>query len=727
MLSHLLKKLVQKVMMSSAPGALEAEMNTAAVEDEDFRGQDSGGRTPEERTRAVISAMTPDEKLAYITGYRSLGIRALPRHGLPSVWMSDATSGIRSYGPATAFPSAVAMAASWDRDLVAEAADHIAETARAKGISILLGPGVNIARIPTCGRNFEYMGEDPFLAGEIASAYIRACSRRGVLCTVKHLAANNSDYDRHKVSSDMEERTLREIYLPAFEAAVTQGRTPGVMSAYNPVNGVWASENRRLLTEILREEWGFDGFVISDWNSLYSTAGPLKSGLDLEMPRARWLTPEKVTRAIAAGEAGEADVDAMAGRLMRTLFAAGVYDRPVRDPEAREFHESHEEAALRAARSGPVLLKNDRGTLPIPDGPGRRIVVCGPWAEETPTMGGGSCHIARTTGTIGLAEGLRRSVTDGTEIIVLPWTGRRPGAAARRLLADADAVVVTCGFNYLMESELYDRPWVLPRAQRRLIEAASELNPRTVAIITAGGGVETKSWRQGTGAVVHGLYLGQYVGLALAELLLGRVDFRGRLPFTMAEDWSDIAAVRDYPRNYWRTTMGRMAWGQGHPRRRRMRHWQYTEGLMVRDRHFGTAGLRPAIRLGHGLSYSRFTIGNLRLSAARIGPEESLSVTVTVTNTGERPGSEVVQIYVADPECRLQRPEKELKGFARAAPDPGQSEDVTITLPPRSFRYWDSDSGESGGWVSEAGEFRILAGRSSGDIAVSGTVVMADS
>jgi beta-glucosidase len=517
MLSNYLKRVAQNAMLSAAPGAVQSEMNQAEAEDLDFIGLPAEGQSAAARVGAVLAAMTLEEKLEFVTGYKSLGIRALPRHGLPSVWMTDATSGPRSYGPTTAFPSAVAMAATWDTALVAEAADHIAEATRAKGASILLGPGINIARIPTCGRNFEYMGEDPFLAGKLASAYIKACTQRGVICTVKHLAANNSEYDRHKISSDMDERTLREIYLPAFEAAVVEGQTLGLMSGYNPVNGVWASENKKLLTEILRDEWGFDGLVVSDWNSLYSTHGPMKSGLDIEMPKAKWFRPGRVKAAFSTGNSDIADLDKMVGNLLRTLFLAGVYDRPVKDPEAREFHTDHDAAALKTARAAVVLLKNEDSTLPLPQGPGTTIAVCGPLALQSAIMGGGSCHVSRTTGTVNLKEGMDSAADEGTRIVTVTPDDHKA-------IAEADAVVIACGFDHKAESELYDRPWRLPRRQRKLINHVIRLNPRCVVTLTSGGGVETESWISAVPALIHGLYLGQTVGTATAEILFGKVN-----------------------------------------------------------------------------------------------------------------------------------------------------------------------------------------------------------
>ena len=699
--------------MSSSPDGQQSEMNLASVEDTDFQGLPPDSRPPEERAEGVLSTMSLEEKLSFVTGYKSLAIRALPRLGLPSVWMSDASSGPRSFGATTAFPSPIAMAASWNPEITAEAADHISEAARAKGISILLGPGVNIARLPTCGRNFEYFGEDPFLAGTMAAAYVKACTYRGVICTVKHLAVNNSEYDRHKVSSDLSERTLREIYLPAFEMAVKEGKTRGIMSSYNPVNGVWASENRKLLTQILRDEWGFDGFVVSDWNSLYSTAGPMEAGLDIEMPAAKWLTPERV-------KDGEDHLNRMAGNILRTLFAAGIYDRPVKDSLAREFHPDHNDAALKAAREGIVLLKNEESALPLPRGEGITIAVCGPLAVESATLGGGSCHVARTTGTVSLFEGLKAAASGktgpdaGAAKIVYVQSLNKSGS--RKIIREADAVVIACGFNYQTESELYDRPWRLPPSQRRLIHRVSRLNSRSTVILTAGGGVETESWIDEVPALIHGMYLGQTVGTATAEVLFGIVNPSGKLPFTMARHWKDIPSVKNYPKRYWTTNIRRIALGQGSPRLRKIRHWDYSEGLMVGYRHFDTADVEPAFPFGFGLCYTSFTIEKLRLSAKTIGPEDSLDVIVVVKNTGKRAGSEVVQIYIADTESRLPRPKKELKGFARITLEPGEAVETNIRLNPRAFCYWDSEAGGTdspGAWMAEPGEFRILAGRDS--------------
>ncbi|MCK5736457.1 MAG: glycoside hydrolase family 3 C-terminal domain-containing protein, partial [Spirochaetaceae bacterium] len=347
-------------------------------------------------------------------------------------------------------------------------------------------------------------------------------------------------------------------------------------------------------------------------------------------------------------------------------------------------------------------------------GTGITIAVCGPLAAESATLGGGSCHIARTTGTVNLLDGLKSaSAGDGTEILHITNPGSTRG---RKILENADAVIIACGFNYMIESEVYDRPWRLPRSQRRLIHRVSRLNSRCIVTITAGGGVETESWIKQIPALIHGMYLGQSVGTASAEVLFGIVNPSGKLPFTMARKWTDIPALKGYPKRYWTTSPGRLAAGQGNPRYRKIRHWNYSEGLMVGYRHFDTAGVEPAFPFGFGLSYTDFMIEKISLSSETIGPKDILDVKIRVRNIGERPGSEVVQIYVADTESRLPRPEKELKGFTKVTLEPKEMTEIIICLKPRAFCYWDPEAGESdrtGDWVAEPGEFRIMVGRSS--------------
>ena len=709
--NYLLKNFIQRMILATSANAREAEMNQAKAEDTEFTGLSSAQSSLEEQVKELLSAMSLDEKITFIGGYKSLGIHAIPRLKLPSVWMTDATSGPRCYGPTAAFPSAIAMAATWDEEVIREAADHIAEATRAAGVSILLGPGVNIARVPTCGRNFEYMGEDPYLAGRLAAAYIQACQNRGVICTVKHLVANNSDYDRHKVSSDMEEAVLREIYLPAFERAVKEGGVDGVMTSYNPLNGTWMSENSKLITSILREEWGFQGFVVSDWNSLYSTLGPVKAGLDLEMPRGKWLSHKRLKKALQKGQIQESEIDAMVQRLLNTLFRAGVYQRPTINPQARRLHSDHDEAALRCARRGLVLLKNTAvegaPLLPLKEGWGQTIVLCGPNASESAILGGGSCYVATTTGTISLEEGLKQEVAPGTTIITIPYRPHRPSLKDRRAFAAADVVILACGFNHVEESECYDRSWELPKGQRRLIHAASEQNPRCCVILTSGGGVETKSWAHKIPALIHGLYLGQSVGRATAQIILGRYNPTGRLPFTMAQNWEDIPATANYPRRYTRATPGRIFLGQGNPHVRSIRHWKYKEGLLVGYRGFDALNREPAFAFGHGLSYGKMAMKLVKTDTKTLSSNQSLSMTVEIENLGTMTDTAVVQAYIEGP-TQPGRPPRELKGFCTQTLEAGKKERGILTLHYQDFRRWGKQ-----GWTVLPGTYTIYLGTSS--------------
>ena len=376
MLDELQKKRLANMMNGESKEDNDSvSMHKKAVEDTDFMGRKDSGQTVESHVGTLISAMNLEEKVRMLGGYKALGIHGIPRLGLPSVWCSDATSGLRCFPDGTVFPAGVAMAATWNPALIEQVGAAIGEEFRAKGVSILLGPGVNIYRVPTCGRNFEYMGEDPHLAGKTAAAYIRGAQASGVITTIKHFACNNSDYDRHKTDSVVDERTLREIYLPAFKMAVQEGGSKGLMTSYNPVNGIYASENRHLITEILRDEWGFDGFVLSDWNSLYSTTGPIKNGLDLEMPNGKWLNMGTIQPLLESGEIEVSDLDNMLRRLLRTLFKFGVYDRPQVDTNAKFYCSEHLALAEQAALESIVLLKNEKNLLPLTPNKVKNIVI----------------------------------------------------------------------------------------------------------------------------------------------------------------------------------------------------------------------------------------------------------------------------------------------------------------------------------------------------------------
>jgi beta-glucosidase len=707
-----LEKLTKLIVYKSILGELRVphpatSMVDRTVEDADFQGREDRQRPATERAEQILQEMTLEEKVDFVGGYKQLGIRSIPRLGIPSIWCSDATSGLRSFPGGTAFLSGIAMAATWDPELVEQVAGAIAEQFRARGVSILLGPGVNIYRVPTCGRNFEYMGEDPYLAGKMAAAYIRGAQSQGVLTTVKHFAANNSEYDRHKTDSVLDERTLREIYLPAFRMAVQEGRTWGVMSSYNPVNGVYASENSYLLKKILREEWGFEGFVISDWNSVYSTAQAIKNGLNLEFPSGKWINRTTVSAALESGEINVDDINHMVRPLLRSLLSAGVYDRPQIDPSAKINSPEQIAIAKRAASSAVVLLKNEDNLLPLNSQTVHRIVVMGRTAVRTPTGGGGSSYVHRPN-SIDLLTGVREEF-DRSHIEYIPFRRQKLTKPQVEIIKSADVVIMGVGFKSLEESESYDRSWHLPEQQSDLIRRVAELNQRIIVVLTAGGGVETESWVHKIPAFVHTFYLGEFTGEIIARVLSGAVNPGGKLPFTMAKNWEDFASTAHYVKDYDKARFRNIFFGQGNPKVRTVWKMPYKEGLNVGYRHFDSAQIEPQFAFGHGLSYTAFEISDLKIKRNGGLPE----ITISVKNKGQRSGSEVIQCYVRDVVSSVYRPEKELKAFKKVFLAPGETKQIKFSLPIEAFQFYSETAKK---WLIEPGEFEILIGTSSREI-----------
>jgi beta-glucosidase len=680
-----------------------------------------------ERVEKTLASMSLAEKVTMLGGVDHMGVHGLPRLGLGRVWCSDASAGVRNFGPGTAFPAPVALAASWNRALVNRVAAAIAEDCRAVGVSILLGPGVNIARVPTCGRNFEYMGEDPLLAAELGVAYIEGVQDHGVAATVKHFACNNSEYDRHRMDAVVDERTLHEIYLPAFRAAVQRAGVRCVMSSYNGVNGRYASENPVLLRDILRREWGFRGLVMSDWNSVYGTVGPLEAGMDLEMPRGVFYSRGQIEPMVSSSKLSSDLVDEKVRNILRVFYEMGFYDRPAIDASLRARSDAHRETALEAAREGIVLLKNERAVLPLDPAAMRRVVLVGPNAAATPAGGGGSSRV-RPDKPVSIEQGLRALLPAGAELAVVADRGGRLSRDGERQVRDADAVIACVGFDHELESESFDRAWRMPDGQPALLRRVAALNPRTIVVLTSGGDLETGVWIDSVPAVLHTMYLGERSGDAIAEALTGVVNPGGKLPFTMARRYADHRATASYVRRPERTS--RLLTQGPRPRRlldklpaarlermrRELRPLRYAEGLAVGYRHFDAAGIEPRFAFGHGLSYTTFELGAPRLSARRMSRGQEVTLTVALRNTGSRPGAEVVQVYVEDVESSLPRPRRELKAFDKAVLAPGESREITLRLDESSLSFYDP---ARHAWVAEAGLFRLRVGTGSRALAAS--------
>lgn len=667
--------------------------------------------------KALLARMTLEEKIGLISGTHGFSVKAVARLGLPPLWMADATSGVRGVdAPVTAFPAPIAMAASWDVPMVRLAGKMIASECRASGVSILLAPGVNIARVPVCGRNFEYMGEDPLLAGEIASAYVEGVQSQGVGVTVKHFACNNSEYDRHKSNSIVDEQTLRELYLKAFEIVVHRGAT-GVMTSYNQVNGTYASEHPLLIGQILRSEWKFDGLVVSDWNSLYSTEGAFRSGVDLEMPSARWFTQSKIKGLIGRDGTLAKVLDTKVLRLLSTAQRLGAFRRPVTDRASPSRTARHRNHARSLAADSVVLLKNN-GLLPLDPVRCGRVVVLGNAVAGEPVGGGGSSFIKQAEPSRPIALALQESLANAQ---VLPFAGTWWKSKSRRaVVATADVVVVSTGFNHVYESESYDRMWQLDRSEMRTIKEACGLSDRVVVVLHGGGALEMASWIDAPRAVLMAWYLGEESANALCDLMLGRVNPSGKLPVTIAKRLSDHESMRAYPGDFARFSLKRIAFGQGNPGKRSVMDIHYREGLMVGYRQFDTVGPDPLFPFGFGLSYTTFAFRDMRVEEE----DDGWKISFVVSNTGTRAGAEVAQLYVRPPDPGRSRPMQQLRGFAKVFLQPGEECSVSLMLTRADLS---SFRAEIGTWIVPEGLWGLAVGSSSRHILLEGHLVIQES
>ncbi|MGW0197515.1 glycoside hydrolase family 3 C-terminal domain-containing protein [Nonomuraea sp. NPDC003201] len=550
--------------------------------------------------------------------------------------------GIHESLPATCFPPAVAVGSSWDSTVAARLAAAVAREARALDVQVSLGPAVNIKRSPLCGRNFEYYSEDPLLTGVLATAHVKALQAEGVGASVKHFAANNQETARMRVSAEVDERTLREIYLPAFEQVVTQARPATVMAAYNKVNGVHAAQHPWLLTQVLREEWGFDGVVVSDWGAVSDRVAALKAGLDLEMP-GNPRNDAKIVQAVLSGQLDEADVDRSVSRVRE------MADRWRAEPATFDA-DAHHLLARELAAECAVLLKNAEAVLPI-GADVRTVAVVGPFAAEPRFQGGGSSHINPTRVDSPLDE-IRKLAGDRT-VTTDPES--------------ADLAIVFTGLADADESEGYDRTTIeLPDEQVKLIRATAAAARRTVVVLSNGGIVSLEGWHDDVDAILEGGLLGQAGGGAIADLLLGVTAPSGRLAETIPLRLEDTPSYLNFPGEQDRV--------------------RYGEGVMVGYRYHETVSQPVRYPFGHGLTYTTFAVGDL---AVEITGADSAHVTLTVTNTGERHGKHVVQLYVATQAGPVRRPARELRAFTKVALDPGRSTTVNFDLDARAFAYWD--------------------------------------
>ncbi len=665
-----------------------------------------GGRivtmTTRQRAEQIVTALPLTDRIRLVSGRDFWHTAAAP--GVPSVMLTDGPHGLRKQGgpadhvgladavPATCFPVAATLASSWDASLLEEVGAALGREARAEDVAVLLGPGLNLKRHPRGGRNFEYFSEDPFLSGTLAAAMVRGIQSEGVGACPKHFAANNQETGRMVIDTILDERTLRELYLRGFEIVARTAAPAAFMTAYNRVNGEFASDSAHLLRDVLRGEWGFDGLVVSDWGGTNDHVAGLTVGMDLEMPGGSAAFDREIGRAVADGRLAEANLDRSAARVVELALRW----QEVRGAAAPDL-DAHHALARRAAAAGTVLLTND-GLLPLPaDG---TLAVVGAFAAEPRYQGAGSSKVNPTR-----VDDLLTALTaahDG----VTHARGYDPatGATTPALLAEAaavahaaDRVVLVVGLPDRAESEARDRAdWSLPAGMDQLVEVVLAANPRT-AVVVVNGGTVNLPWADRPAALVEAYLGGQAGGSALADVLLGHAEPGGRLAESIPFAVTDLPADRNFP---------------GHPKQ-----VEYREGLNVGYRFHDTWDVPARFAFGHGLSYTAFSWGEVEVS----GEESDLTVAVDVTNTGTRAGSEVVQVYVRDVLARVPRPAKELQGFAKAWLEPGETARVEVPLDRRAFTYWDVAAGD---WLLEAGEFEVLVGASSVDIRGSAVVLL---
>ena len=649
----------------------------------------------------IITKLNLEQKCALLSGDTVFTTRGYKNAGVPSITLSDGPNGVRKQAgaadhlglnpsvPATCFPTAATVACSWDPALGEEIGRAMGEEAAAQEVAVLLGPGLNTKRSPLCGRNFEYFSEDPYLSGKMAAAYVRGIQSEGISACPKHFAVNSQELRRMASDSVVDERTLRELYLTGFEIVVKEAHPKALMSSYNLINGIYANENAHLLQDILREEWGFDGAVVTDWGGSNDHALGVKNGSTLEMPAPGGDAVRELLAAVRSGKITEADVDARLDELLTlVLDTHAAVERHSRSFDA----DAHHALARRAAGESVVLLKNDDALLPLAEG--TRVAVIGDFAETPRYQGAGSsavnsikvdtfldCLSDSGLYSVGFAPGFDRQGK--------PDAAKQAEAVA--LAAKADAVLLCLGLDEIKESEGLDRADMkLADNQIELLQAVREANPNTVVIVNAGASLETP-WLAHCKALVYGALGGQAGAGAMVDVLTGKINPGGKLAETWANAYDDTPA-RDHFAGPGRTV-------------------QYREGLYVGYRYYQTAGVPVAFPFGHGLSYTQFAYSDLHADAH--------SATLTVTNTGDRAGAEIVQLYVAKPNAEIFRPAQELKAFAKVQLAAGESKTVTLTLDDKAFRYRNT---RTDSWEVEGGTYELRVGASSADIRLTAAV-----
>lgn len=662
-----------------------------------------------EKLQELIGKMTLEEKASLCSGADFWHTERVERLGIPAMMVSDGPHGLRKQDQeadhlgvndsikAVCFPAGCGTAASFNRDLITGMGEVLGEECQAEGVGVILGPAVNIKRSPLCGRNFEYYSEDPLVASEMAGALIKGVQSKNVGTSIKHFLANNQETRRMSSSSEVDERTLREIYLAAFEGAVSKQKPWTVMCSYNKINGTYAAEHKEALTDILREEWGFDGFVVSDWGAVNNRVPDLEAGLDLEMPASGGINDRQIVEAVKEGRMKEAVLDRAVERILNIVYRF----EESRDGNAVFDRDKDHEYAKKVAEETIVLLKNEAQILPLSEK--EEIAFIGKYARQPRYQGGGSSHInshkvtgawdvVKDWGNISFAEGYGDQADETDEGMI---------AEAVEKAGKAKAAVIFAGLPDAFESEGFDRTHMgMPDCQNELIERVTAVQPNTIVVLHNGSPVEMP-WADKVKGIVEAYLGGQAVGEAVVDILFGKVNPSAKLPETFPCKLEDNPSYLYYP-------------GEGDK-------VEYREGVFVGYRYYDTKKMDVRFPFGFGLSYTTFAYSNLQVSASAIKDTDTLTVSADITNTGSMAGKEVVQLYVSDVESTVIRPVKELKGFDKVELQPGETRTVSFTLDKRAFAYWNTQIHD---WHVESGEFRILVGKSSRDIQLEASVTV---
>ena len=643
----------------------------------------------------ILQKLSLEQKCALLSGKNTWQTQDYPKQGVPAIWLSDGPNGLRKQAgaadhlglnpsvPATCFPTAATMANSWDPELGEEVGRALGEETAANRVNVLLGPGLNVKRSPLCGRSFEYFSEDPYLSGKMAAAYVRGIQENGIAACPKHFAVNSQELRRMASNSVLDERTLRELYLTAFEIVVKEAHPKSIMSAYNKVNDTYANENHHLLVDILRKEWGFDGAVVTDWGGSNDHVEGVKNGSTLEMPSPGLGGARKLLKAVAEGSLTEQEIDLRVDELLELVLSTTA----ALEKEPRSFDEkAHHELAQRAAAESIVLLKNEGGILPLKHG--KKVTLIGDFALTPRYQGAGSSMVNPTRVD---------SLKDAMEAAELDMVGycagyERSGKPNKAYLEEAvsqakmaDVVILCIGLDESSESEGLDRTHIgIPAVQKQLLDAVTAANPNVVAVVSAGSVIET-DWVEQCKAVVHGYLGGQAGASAMLEVLTGWQNPCGKLAETIPLRYEDTPAARYFPG--------------------KKQNAEYREGLYVGYRYYETANKAVRYPFGYGLSYTTFAYSDLKVNADK--------VTFTITNTGSVAGAEIAQLYVAKPDATVFRPAKELKGFTKVFLKAGESKTVTIPLDDKTFRYWNVTTDS---WEVEGGSYQLLVGANVQDI-----------